>query len=241
MVREVSALIALLCARAAGELFKMTWDCSWEKQLQQSSLRRRLCVMAVDLLLFYWEKNRSNPPEISTATRTDCLQEKCNPGATTCVVTSQLHPPHSHGGCERQRLAGPADGWKPSCLWSLVPERYGCRRDKSPLGTLHHGYYHHTMEKDQVFQVPITAPRPSQLLWRVLPTMPLNTKSLTQPLLCPEREDVLDLREAQRSLLHFGSIQSVTQGRLSEVPKGPGFTVSEIEVTVFLTYSAKCL
>lgn len=41
--------------------------------------------------------------------------------------------------------------------------------------------------------------------------------------------------------LHFGSIQSVTQGRLSEVPLGPDFTVCETELAVFLTDDAKYL
>lgn len=61
MVREVSALITLLWARAAGELFKMTWDCSSKKQLWRSSLRKKLCVMAVSPVLFHREKTRNNP------------------------------------------------------------------------------------------------------------------------------------------------------------------------------------
>lgn len=61
MVREVSALITFLCARADGELFKMTWDCSWKKQLWRISLRKWLCVMAVSPVLFHSEKTRNNP------------------------------------------------------------------------------------------------------------------------------------------------------------------------------------
>lgn len=108
------------------------------------------------------------------------LQDKCDLGATTSVVTGHLHPPlccwvsRAVGGRDWQELltAGNPPASRPWCLNNVDTE------GTSPWGALNH-----IMEKDQIFQSQANMP--------------------------------------------------VTQSRLSEVPLGPGCSVTSRGASIF--------
>lgn len=137
--------------------------------------------MAVNLLPLYQVKNRKKHPKINTATRSMSLQDKCDLGATTGVVTSHLHPPLWEAEIGR------------SCWWLETPQP------------------------------------PDPGAWTVW----------IQKAQVPREHSITSWKRTR-----FSRSQSnipVTQGRLTEVPLGPGCSVSEVEVKAFLTYDAKLL
>lgn len=80
-------------------------------------------------------EKQTSPPEISTATSSVCLQDWCDPGATTFVVTSHLHPPQYRGGCG----ALSSGGWQELLMAgsSLAPGLW-CLNNMDAEGTSPH-------------------------------------------------------------------------------------------------------